>query len=67
VAVSEKEVTVVEKYTWMTSDRCFTAPAVAFGISAKQRGTGLSARGTNPRTRSTDDVVKGLTVWSPPV
>jgi len=59
---------VVEKNVGMTPDRRFAAPAVAFGISAKQRGTGVSAsaRGAYVRTHSTDDVVPGLSVWSPP-
>lgn len=67
VAVNEEEVTVMESYTPMTSDRVCAAPAVAFGIAAKQRGTGLSAsaRGTNVRAHITDDVVPGLYVWSP--
>ena len=58
---------MVESYTSMTSDRVCAAPAVAFGISAKQRGTGLSvgAHGTNVRPNSTDDAVPGLYVWSP--
>ena len=67
MAVKQKEVTVVEKKMWMTSDRCFTAPAVTFGNAAKQRGTGpsASAHGITVRAYSTDDVVPGLPVWSP--
>ena len=66
MAVKEKEVTAVESYTWMTSDRACDAPAVAFGISAKQRGSGvpIGATGTAVRTHSTNDVLPGLYVWS---
>lgn len=55
----------MESYTWMTSDRACDAPAVAFGIAAKQRGTGvpIAATGTAVRNHSTD-VLPGLYVWS---
>jgi len=57
----------MESNITMTFDRGCAVPAVASGIAAGQRGTGLSlaAQGSKVRPHSTDGVVPGLDVWSP--